>query len=139
VAPSNFEFAGIRETLDARRTDQTRQCAGRVCPTRKSKNIYLIVRFIVSNHKPVGILDDFFEPETNSSTEQPRDKIAVSPHSVMIVDILHRAVRRPRLYEGLGDNFLSAVQFGYIGIEAGALFTPGPVNQNHDPFHADLA
>ena len=81
----------------------------------------------------------FLEPKTNGSTEELRNKIAVSSaYSVVIVDILHRAVRRPRLYEGLSDNFLSAVQFGYIGIEAGALFTPGPVNQNHDPFHAHL-
>jgi hypothetical protein len=83
-------------------------------------------------------LDDFFEPETDSSSEELRDKITVSPHSVMIMDMLQGAVRRPRLYEGLSDNFLSAVELGHIGIQAGAFFTPSPVNENHDPFHADL-
>ena len=77
-------------------------------PRENPKMIYLIAWFIISNHKPVGILDDFFEPKTNSSTEEFRDKIAVSPYSVVIMDILHCAVRRPRLYEGLGDNFLSS-------------------------------
>ena len=78
-------------------------------------------RFIITNHKPVGILKNFFEPKTNSSTEDLRNKIAVSPYPVVIVDVLHRAVRRPRLYEGLSDNFLSAVEFGLVSIPVPSL------------------
>ena len=62
------------------------QCAGLVCSARKSANVYLIARFVVSNHKPIGILDDFCEPKANSSTEELCDKIAVSPYSVVIME-----------------------------------------------------
>jgi hypothetical protein len=36
-------------------------------------------------------------------------------------------------------SFSRAGSKGYIGIQAGALFPPSPVNKNYDPFHADLA
>ena len=81
-----IEFLLVLAALDARRTDQTRQCAGRVCSARKSANVYLIARFVVSNHKPIGILDDFCEPKANSSTEELCDKIAVRPYSVVIME-----------------------------------------------------
>ena len=81
-------------------------------PRGRIEKVNLIALFKISNHKPVGFLDDFLEAETNCSTEELRDKIAVGPYSVVIVDVLHCAVRRPRLYKGLGDNFLSAVELG---------------------------
>ena len=110
----------------------------RTPPPRKPEDIDLVARIVVRYHKTIRLLDNLLEPKTNGPTEEPSEKIAFGSHAVVIVHILHGTVCRLRPYKGLGNNFVSAVELGDVCIRAGSLLAPGPVNENHDPFHVDL-